>query len=350
MQLDEIARLSKHPVYPSVSLLASATDDLIPTLRQLAREARRRLELEYEPTTVDEFVARMDEQIELVEAQGSTRGIAVYASAVDQRWVPLPVTVRDRVVIDDTFATRDVVRALLRERRYRVLLLGSTAQLYSGIGPTLHRIQSGGFPVVVGDPASAAERPRRRERAESDRRRLQLATRAIDDALAQHLHRERMPLFVLGLQPRLGWFTRKSNHRASISATAVGAPTSAREIQALAAPLVEALFDQAANDAIASIGRARSRRRLATGIGELWPLARAGRGELLVVEQSYEFPAFLDLNPEHPRPAEDPTDPAAVDDLVDEAIETVLARSGRVVFVPDGSLSECDRIAMVLRY
>jgi hypothetical protein len=39
-----------------------------------------------------------------------------------------------------------------------------------------------------------------------------------------------------------------------------------------------------------------------------------------------------------------------VDDAVDEIIETVLDRDGRVSFVPDGSLAAHRRIAGILRY
>jgi hypothetical protein len=49
-------------------------------------------------------------------------------------------------------------------------------------------------------------------------------------------------------------------------------------------------------------------------------------------------------------PAPDAAAPDVVDDLVDETIETVLAQGGRVVLVPDGSLSVYERICLTLRY
>jgi predicted transcriptional regulator len=39
-----------------------------------------------------------------------------------------------------------------------------------------------------------------------------------------------------------------------------------------------------------------------------------------------------------------------MDDAVDEIIETVLNKQGRVVFVENGKLEEHRRIAMVLRF
>jgi len=39
-----------------------------------------------------------------------------------------------------------------------------------------------------------------------------------------------------------------------------------------------------------------------------------------------------------------------IDDAVDELLETVLQKGGRVVFVDDGTLNQHGRIAAILRY
>lgn len=47
---------------------------------------------------------------------------------------------------------------------------------------------------------------------------------------------------------------------------------------------------------------------------------------------------------------EDPRLPGVVDDVVDEVIEAVMNRGGRVAIVADGTLDDRDRIALKLRY
>jgi len=42
--------------------------------------------------------------------------------------------------------------------------------------------------------------------------------------------------------------------------------------------------------------------------------------------------------------------PGVMEDAVDEVIENVIAKGGRVVFVNNGSLEKYNRIAMILRY
>ncbi|MFR9801781.1 hypothetical protein ACL02T_05665 [Pseudonocardia sp. RS010] len=51
------------------------------------------------------------------------RGLALFASATRTARFDLPVEVTDRCIIDPTFATRDLVRALHRTPRHVVLLL-----------------------------------------------------------------------------------------------------------------------------------------------------------------------------------------------------------------------------------
>ena len=49
-------------------------------------------------------------------------------------------------------------------------------------------------------------------------------------------------------------------------------------------------------------------------------------------------------------PADDPTAPDVIDDAVDELIEIVLAKGGRVIFVDNGALAIHQRVALILRY
>ena len=101
--------------------------------------------------------------------------------------------------------------------------------------------------------------------------------------------------------------------------------------------------------AVARLVEARSMRRYAGGIEEVWPLAHDGRVELLLVEESYAVAArvgdHLQLEP-----AADEEAPDVVDDVVDDTIELVLRNGGRAVIVNDDELREHSGIAAVLRY
>jgi predicted transcriptional regulator len=60
--------------------------------------------------------------------------------------------------------------------------------------------------------------------------------------------------------------------------------------------------------------------------------------------------ARLDQSGKYIIPADDPAAPNVIDDAVDEVIEEVLGKQGKVVFVENGALTDHGRIALVLRY
>jgi hypothetical protein len=91
-------------------------------------------------------------------------------------------------------------------------------------------------------------------------------------------------------------------------------------------------------------------RRAASTLGEVWHLAGLGRGKVLVVEEGYHQPARVNQWGHLDLKIDDPTAPDVMDDAVDEAITTVLAKGGQVVFVEDGELAFHHRIALILRH
>jgi len=124
--------------------------------------------------------------------------------------------------------------------------------------------------------------------------------------------------------------------------------TSWSELHRLTWPLIDTWLQRDRREAHHRLERARSARRFAGGIGEVWDLAQEGRVELLVVEESFDYPARIDDG--RLRAATDREAPDVVDDAVDELIEAVMRNGGRAVIVPEGDLVDHDRLAAVLRY
>jgi len=85
-----------------------------------------------------------------------------------------------------------------------------------------------------------------------------------------------------------------------------------------------------------------------TAVSSLQPVWRAVHRSpgLLLVEHAYEQPVRL-LPGNRVSPADDATAPEVIDDGIDDIIEAVLARGGRVELLPDGALAAHQRIAFV---
>ena len=328
--------------YPCVSLLMTtrpgdrmAPDDAARLERlRLAALARLREEHLLGETAI---VTALDRLVQEAVAAPTERGLALYASAALARTVRLPVEVDDRTVVDPSFATRDLVRALHRTPRHVVLVLSERrAALFDGQAGRLAPAPGRHFPLDLTAPGV---------------RDLPTAMRLVDRALGTHLRLHPAPLVVAGPERTVAAFTATSKHTARLAGVVHGALEHAPlpDLAARTRPVLERYLLSRQADALALLDRRAGEHRAASGIASAWLAARTERPEMLAVEEGFRFPARLSADGDLVTPADDVEAPDVIDDLVDELIETVLDRGGWVALVRDGSLAGHDRVALTVR-
>ena len=126
--------------------------------------------------------------------------------------------------------------------------------------------------------------------------------------------------------------------------------TPAHELGALVWPSVKAGLAERRQHVLQELDKALGERKVGSGIIEVWRLAHEGRGRLPLVDEDYHAPGTVDGTGMELKLEEDAAADGVMDDAVDEIIETVLAKQGRVVFVENGQSKDHQRIALVLRY
>jgi hypothetical protein len=122
-----------------------------------------------------------------------------------------------------------------------------------------------------------------------------------------------------------------------------------RELAVRTRPVVEAYLRTGEDEALALLDRRLGQERAATGMPSAWLAARQERPEMLLVEEGLSYPARVTADGDWLTPADDVEHPDVVDDAVDELIETVLARGGKVTLVADGRLEPHDGVAVTVR-
>ena len=113
----ELKRLQGQKDYPSVSLLApthrtapaNRRDRIV--VKNLLTEGLDRLQGEFTKREVAPLVRNLEKLVDGVDWEHALDGLALFASREVATAVQLPFRVRARVVIDATFATRDLVFA-----------------------------------------------------------------------------------------------------------------------------------------------------------------------------------------------------------------------------------------------
>ncbi|MFJ4468256.1 chemotaxis protein [Streptomyces sp. NPDC089424] len=355
-----LSELRRPRPYPAVSVLTpthrrepyNAQDRV--RLRNVVSEAKRQLEAD--PAVTRErradVAAQLDQALGEVDLTHSEDGLVIYAAPGEHQVWSLGRTVPERVVLSDTFLTRNLVSAQVSERAFWVLSVSADrATLWNGGGGRVAEERSGGFPLArrpenfdperlerVGDMPSTF-------RDEGTRHFL----READAAVGAILRERPRPLYVTGEQAALscldevGDASRRALHIA-YGGLAQGTPEAVW--QAVGA-IVEAEDMRTIDTVTKELESARGRKEFAAGVDEVWQNAREARVRLLAVEENYRVTVRDDGD--HLVPASG-GDLDAREDIVDEIVEQCLETGADVRFVPDGTLADADGIAGVLRY
>ena len=339
---EQVLHLQSVHGYPCVSLLMNTTPAPALTgadalrLDQLLDQASRRLRSEAQGEDVVAALATLERLVAEAAGGPTSTALALYADAQTTTALRLPVEVRERVVVDPTFATRDLVRSLHRTPRHVVLVLNSReARLFEGAGDQLRPARTSAFPMHD-------TREQQTQRGRADRGDDTVAfLRTVDRALTTYLRLHPAPLVLAGGQRTLATYTGLSANLArlagSIPVNLSGEPLSvlAERIR----PVMEDYLLSRQREALALLDKRVGARRAVAGMADCWLAARTDRSEMLAVEQGLFYPARISEDGDRLAPASDVEHPEVIDDAVDELIELVLDRGGWVALVDDGALA-----------
>ncbi|HYO85316.1 MAG TPA: hypothetical protein VES01_02495 [Dermatophilaceae bacterium] len=348
---------------PSVSLLlntrlgARMTAADATRLRQLAVTAGDRLSAEPAGESRDKTSRRLAEVVRRAIAGPTSTSLAVYCSASEEHIVPLQIEVNERAVVEPSFATRDLLRALHRAPRHLVLVLtGTQARLFSGQGPHLLPVVGSAFPLVAGpaEPRSGVRErtPGRAGRPHSSDSRADPSPflQQVDQALGSYRMLHPSPLVLIGPTRLLTRFRELSHNLNRLAGTVTGSHTRTPlpALAHLVRPVLDAYLHSRQAEALDLLDRRMGTDRVVTGMAAVWLAAHYKRVEMLAVEDTLIYPARLSDDGDLVVPAEDVGAPDVLDDAVDELIELVLARGGWVALVEQGALAHCEGVALAL--
>lgn len=325
-------------------------------LKNLVAEATSRLTGELGKREVADVLQSLELLATSIEHQHNLDGLALFVSADAAYAHRLPFRLPERVVVDEGFFIRDLVYAMNRAPRYWVLALSEQAtRLFDGSGDYLEEFTVGSpFPMSYGTGRGEGIVPREPAINTSQLRDdfLRNFYRNVDQAFGTYMAGDPLPLALVGVDRAQSFFREVTRHGDYIRGTLNGnhERTPAHELGRLLWPLVQAGLANRNAAILSELNTAVGGQRTASTLGEVWRKAQLGRGATLIVEKGYHEAAALDETGLRLLPASEGNGPNLLDDAVDEVIEVVLAKGGRVFFVDDGTLQMHSRIALILRY
>ncbi|MER7564471.1 chemotaxis protein [Streptomyces sp. NPDC097941] len=356
-----LSELRRPRPYPAVSVLTpthrrepeNAQDPV--RLRNVVAEAKKQLEADPAVPRLRRIdVSRqLDQALAEIDLAHTEDGLVIFAAPGEHQVWSLARAVPERVVLSDTFLTRNLVSAQASERPFWVLSVSADrATLWNGGVERVAEHRADGFPLTRTRENFDAERLERigdlpsTYRDEDTRHFL----RDADSAMTKVLREDPRPLYITGETAALsalheiGGVTRDAVH-VPHGGLAHGTPEA---VWQAVRPQVAADARKSTDAVTRELESARGRRAFAAGVDEIWQSAREGRLRLLAVEENYRV-TVRDEDGDHLVPAES-GDLDAREDLVDEIVEQCLDTGADVRFVPDGTLGGADGIAGVLRF
>jgi len=342
-----IADLTVAPGYPCISVLVPTTPAprMLDADRHLMTDLVGQAESELDSHELPARGRLMTELRDLahqVADEPTESGQALYVSLAIRRSLVLPISVTPRAVVEPTFATRDLVRALHATPPHLILTLDPEgAHLFHAQGMTMNPVAS----ITMG--TDTARHPPT----------AQPSTLATDTFLAEvdyQLGRHRLafpsPLVLAGPEALLAAFTQHSSHLERLAGQLDTAqyPTQPDILRGSSIALEEYLISRQ-HSALALVRQTLERdpQRVVTGIEEALLECRRRPPLMLAVETSYTVPGQHTGQP-LTGPADTNRAPR-VHDLVDDLIEIVIHRGGLIALVDDGALGEHQHIALVSR-
>lgn len=361
MNRHDVQLLQQIKGYPALTLTLP-THSTAPENRQdpirlgnLVKKASERLLKEFSKRDIAPLLTRLDQLVQSIDFRHSSNGLALFVNPDFARAFSLPFTLNERVVVDETFYTRDLVFTMNRTPRYWTLAMSEQpTRLFEGVRDQFIEIRDGGFPATYEGPGAEMPMPGGRgvnKSAYRDEMHREFF-RSVDAQLKPFMVVDPLPLVVVGVDRYLAFFDELSDHSNAVLTTLEGNhdSTSAHDLGKLVWPLVKEKLAEERKKVHGELEKAVGEKKSASSIEEVWRLTHEGRGRLLLVEEDYHVPGRVDETGMNLTVVDDATPADVMHDAVDEVIENVLHRQGEVVFVENGSLKEHDRIALILRY
>ncbi|NUL05271.1 chemotaxis protein [Streptomyces lunaelactis] len=331
-------------------------------LRNLVAEAERRLDS-------DETVSRqaridiktqLDQAVAEVDLRHTLDGLVILANPGEHQIWYLPRRVPERVVLSDTYLTRNLVAAKAMDRPYWILAVAADrATLWHGSGESVREHNRNGFPKVMEPEVQDVQREERAGDSASTFRDEQIHRflREVDAALSAVLAAEPRPLYLVGLAPALALLEEVGTVERDVAGKVLNGGLLNGPAHVLYRELEAGIGEFHRKEAARTIDRlvaARGRRTFAAGLDEVREAAQEGRAALVAVEENFQQTVRVDqghLVPVDPaEPGSAPSEDGVREDIVDEIVEAALDSGAEVVFVPGDALAGHNRIAADLRY
>lgn len=324
--------------------------------------AQNRLEAEFDKRTAATIMEKIDAQLQDWDHNYNLDTLAIFATTEQAVALRLPIDAVPRVIINNRFAVRDLVRDLANSVHYYALVISREhARLIEAVN---------GRVVKEFDHHDALQQDLTHDKFPVRNTHLYTTSGAEsneDNYLKEFLNRvdksfqeiwgkteDKLPLVVIGDARNIAFYKEVSDRASQIVATVDNVTQledgSASHIIDSIQDAIDGYRVELHEQAKAEIETARGNNRLRTDLQSIYQTAYQGAGAKLFVRQGYIQPALINEENQSIELSDDPTAEGVTDDVVGEIINLVVTHGGQVAFIPAEIMGDELAIALETRF
>lgn len=320
-------------------------------LKNMVKEVETRLAADVDKKKADQLMQKLHSVVDEIDHSKNIESLLIFVNEDMAEYVRIPVPVQDRVIIDNTFATRDFFRAIHLETHYFILVLSQEKiRLVEAENGKMLRELGDPFPYIneyytVSKAAGAI--------ASKQSRLLEEFFNQADKQV-NHIFKENpLPVFICGLEENYAMYMSVADRKEIIFEVYLNKNKINDATHNIVEESWEVLKDfktkrnlQRKDDLKKAVGE----NKFLSDTNEIWKAIEQGRVQTLFVEQGLFQPAVQNNGEIEYVSNDRRAEKDVIDDIYDEMIEKNMDFGGDVVFLPKGELDQFNGFGAITRY
>jgi len=349
-----LKKLAAHSGEASVTIIAKThrtrPDNLQDPIliKNLIKEAEQRLVAEYDRNVADDRMNKLHKLAAGIDYDKSLDGLILVAGAETAEVLHLPVTVENRVVIDQTFATRDLVRTIQEQSEYYVLVLNrQEAKLIKAFNDQV--VEEVGKPFPIENNDLYATNKQKLSTAKGTDNLIEEFFNRVDKEVQAIWKLHRLPVILAAEDRNYEHYIKMADNPIVVgNLNMKHNDEKPHEIVSKAWPVLQKYMHTKNEQRISELKLAVGHQKYMSDLSDIWRAINEGRGETLFVKRGYFQPARIEN--ESIVLVDSPNGASVVDDIVDELIELNLQHGGDTVFMEGNELDAFHGVALTARF
>lgn len=320
-------------------------------LKNLVKEAENRLLADFAKTEVRELVDKLNTLAGSIDHRQNLESLILFVNRDIAEFIRLPIPVEDRVVIDNTFATRDLIRGLHNQVSYYVLVLSrDEARLIEASDDKV--VKELGFPFPFKNELSQTANNQPSDATRQGNLTAEFFNQ-VDKIVNQARKNNPLPVLISSEQENYHAYLKVADQPGTVFDTFLSRNKHTGQDYAIVSDAWKIIRDYNTNknnERKAELQKAVSLNKFVSDTNEIYRAIKEGRIQTLFVEQGLFQPAVI-KNDQIVYVSDDQReDLGVIDDIYDELIELNMDFGGDVVFLPKGELTKFNGFGAITRY